>query len=147
MKKLLLTMIAIASVVLLSTISLPAGEIAFVVNKNSPLASGLTKQKIKDIFLGNVKFENNTKLIPLRQNDETLLKEFVEGFLDMTPTAYKNYWVKKVFAEGGSAPKAIENPHDITRYVWQNLGVIGYVRETELTEREKELLHVITIIK
>lgn len=124
-----------------------ADALVLVVNKNSSWATSLTKEKVKDIYLGNIKFENGAKIIPLGQKDETLLKIFVERFLDMTLNEYKTYWVKKVFTEGGSSPKLFDDSHDIIKQIWSNPAVISYLWNVDLTEKENELVKVVTVLE
>jgi len=91
------------------------GEIVIVVNSKSTMAGNLTKQRIRDIYLGNEKFEGGTRIYPMGQKDDALLKLFAEKYLGMSQSEYKYYWVGKTFTDGDSAPKIIDNAHELVQ--------------------------------
>jgi hypothetical protein len=122
-------------------------KIVIIVNGKSTLAGSLTKQRIKDIYLGNEKFEGGMRIYPMGQQDDELLKLFLEKYIGMTLSEYQYYWVGKTFTDGVSAPKLIDGSHEIVKNVWTYVGGIGFMWAADLTEKEKELVTVVTLTK
>lgn len=120
-------------------------EIVVIVNEKSPLFLLLKKGKkkallekdLKNIYLGKVKFWGKTKILLVNQKDKKIFKAFLKKFIGITYTSYKNYWVKKVFTEGGSAPKIKAKSEDVVEYVSENKGGIGYLWKDDLTGEEE----------
>lgn len=140
MKKLLFTVFAI--LFLCSYIMAEEKNIVIIVNANSPLGTKIPMAKISDIYTGKIKFEGKTKLFPANHKETKIFEDFLEKFVNMTSTAYKNHWVKKVFAEGGSAPRIVEKPDEMVKYVSENEGAIGYLWESDLTGKEEGIKRV-----
>lgn len=140
MKKLFFLSFAI--LLLCSYVSAEEKNIVLIVNANSPLGTNISAEKIKDIYTGKIKFEGKTKLSPANHKEEKILEGFLGKFVGMTSTAYKNHWVKKVFSEGGSAPKIVETAGEMVKYVLENEGGIGYLWESDLTGKEEGIKRV-----
>ena len=134
MKKLLFAILAV--LFLSSYIQAGEGKIAIIVNANSPLGNNISMDKVRDIYTGKIKFEGKTKIQPANQKDKGLFDEYLGKFVGMDANAYKNHWVKKVFAEGGAPPLIIGSSKDVIKYVSENDGGIGYVWEGDLTGNE-----------
>lgn len=108
-------------------------RIVMIANKNSVFRPAINADEIKDIYLGNEKFKNKVKILPVNRKDKKIFDEFVTRFLEMTPTSYKNHLVKTVFAGGWSAPKVMEKAEEVIKFVSENAGGMGYVWNTELS--------------
>lgn len=122
-------------------------EIVVIVNSKSPLSGKITATKLKEIYLGNVKFERKVKLLPANQTGLEIFERFLKEFIDMTSTAYKTQWVKKIFSEGGSSPKVQSTPEDVVKYVSGNEGALGYLWESDLTGKEEGIIKLGIAVK
>lgn len=114
-----------------------AKDIVVIVNAKSPLGGKITAEKLKEIYTGKVKFEGKTKLVPADSKDSATQKAFLDKFIGMSAGAYKSNWVKKMFAQGGMAPKSIENAGGMVKHVSENAGGIGYLWDSDLTGEEE----------
>lgn len=110
-------------------------EISIIAGIKSPLPDKISINDIKEIYLGNKKLKDKVKLVPLNHKDKIIFDAFITKYLSMTTTAYKNYWVKKVFSGEGSAPKLMEKTEDVITFISQNEGAIGYIRSSDMKEK------------
>lgn len=103
-----------------------AGDIAVVVNASGPLVNA-TKADVIDIYLGEKRFWNGFKVVPLLYPEGSMKEAFLMETVGMTPKGYKLYWTRKVFQEGLPIPKTYDQPADIVKTVISEKGGIGFL--------------------
>jgi len=147
MKKLLFLLVAIF---FLCPFIMAQGEkevkkIIVIVNAKSPLfdllkvdkKNALSAVDLKRIYKVETLFWKDVKILPVHQKDKKIFETFLAKFVDMSPTTYKNFLVKKVMENGVSAPKVVENVEELIKYISENVGAIGYLWDSDLTGEEK----------
>lgn len=110
----------------LSASMVHALDIAVVVNASGPLVNA-TKADVIDIYLGEKRFWNGVKIIPVLYPEGSVKEGFLMETVGMTPKGYKLHWTRKVFQEGLSIPKTYDQPADIVKTVLSEKGGIGFL--------------------
>jgi len=85
----------------------------------------LTREEVKEVFLGDKTFSASTKLIPL--DNLSVRDGFLGKVLNLTAAKYESIWTKKAFRDGLNPPKALENDNAVIEYVRRTAGAVGYV--------------------
>ncbi|MBU0996043.1 MAG: hypothetical protein KJ737_26405 [Proteobacteria bacterium] len=97
--------------------------------------STLTKNDIKDIFMGKKKKWAGGKAITLTVNDQAdLQKNFTKAYLRKTPAQFINFWKYQIFVGNGNLPKFFTDENQLIDYIEKSEGAIGYIS----TEPSKE---------
>ncbi|MDY0362870.1 MAG: substrate-binding domain-containing protein [Desulforegulaceae bacterium] len=118
-------------------ISLFAGEVIIIVNKNVS-ESKLSASEIKDIFLGEkTSWQDNKKVNFVILKDSEVHREFLEKYVDKTPMGYNSFWKKLVFVGKGKAPTSFSSAKELVDYVAKTDGAIGYISSEEKTAEVK----------
>lgn len=117
----------------LSIVKVYALEIVVIVNSSGPLINA-TEANITDIYLGDKRFEDAVKIIPLLLPEGAIKETFLKEAVNMTPKDYKLYWTKKLFQEGIPIPKTVDHPADIVNIVRTNEGGIGFLPKEMLKD-------------
>lgn len=103
-----------------------AVDIAVVVNASGPLVD-MTKEDIRDIYLGDRRFEGNVKITPFNYPEGPVRDAFLRGVVGMSPKGYRLHWARKVFREGLAIPRVLDRAGDVIRMVRTDRGGIGYL--------------------
>lgn len=103
-----------------------AAEIAVIVNASGPLVSAIERD-IADIYLGEKRFQEGIKIVPLLSPEGSVKEAFLKETLGMTQKEYKLYWTRKIFQEGTPLPKTPAGPADIINTVKETEGAIGFL--------------------
>lgn len=107
------------------------GEIAVIVNEDGPI-TGISRDDIKDIYVGDMRFSKGVALLPINYREGPVRDAFIGEVVGMGPKEYRFYWVKKVFQEGLLAPSARNSPASVISSVREKRGAIGYLPRSEL---------------
>jgi len=86
-----------------------AEKLLVVVHKDSPIAV-ISKNDVKNIFLGNVTFwGDNVPLVPIVRDVRTAAGQALfADLLNMAPTRFRQYWQSRQLAGRGVAPQTTE---------------------------------------
>ena len=117
-------------------------NIIIITHQKSPIDNKISSDTLKDIFTGKIKYITKIKLLPANMKEKELYETFLKKYISMSPTAYKNYWVKKVFAEGGNAPKIVEDNDVMIKYITENPGAVGYIWEKSLDKKNENIKQI-----
>jgi len=120
-------------VFLLFASNLHAVEIVVIVNEAGPLVN-LSAPNIRDIYLGEKRFEGDIKISATNYSEGPIKDVFFTAVLKMTSKEYRLYWTKKLFQAGGTAPMVMNNPQNIIETVRKTKGAIGYVAKEDLKD-------------
>ncbi len=116
-----------------------ADDLIIISNKNV-LQDTLSRQNIKDIFLGKkTTWDDNTKIIFVILKNGDLHKRFLKEYTAKTPTQYNRYWKKLVFSGKGKRPKHFDTEANLLQYVKTVGGAIGYVSSETQTDEIKKI--------
>lgn len=121
-----------------------AAEIAVIVNASGPLVDA-GERDIADIYLGNKRFQDAVKIVPLLYPEGSVKEAFLKDTLRMTPKDYKLYWTKKIFQEGTPLPKTPAGIPEIINTVKEIEGAIGFLPRDML--KDLSGIKVIKVIK
>lgn len=113
---------------------------AIVVNKKNPIDT-IKSIMVKRIFLGkSTKWPFGPRITPIDQHPKSAIRgEFSSSILEMKVKKVLKYWVKEMIRGKGKPPKMTKEPHSIVSYVKNNIGAIGYIRKSAITEDLKVL--------
>ena len=120
-------------ILLLASLSLGVAQEAVVLVTHSAIAaSSMTKQKIAELYDGSSKLIGDTeaRLYTLPADHPATLS-FYKTVLNMTPQAFNQHWLKKMFAGGGSPPAKISSVQELIKVVSSTPGAVGFVSQSE----------------
>lgn len=107
--------------------SAPALEIAVVVHPRSPITQ-VSPAELKAIYLGETTYWNGERLVPVTfQRPSQLQVEFLERVVGVSGNAYKTYWIKRIFREGGIPPLRVSSVEEMVHLISQTPGAIGFI--------------------
>ncbi|MBF0102034.1 MAG: hypothetical protein HQK77_14115 [Desulfobacterales bacterium] len=123
----------------LVTHQIAEAEVIMICHKDISEQS-LNVTQIADIFLGKmVTWPNGDIIVVSTLNEGDLHNEFIELYLQKTPSQYKYYWKKMVFTGTGKHPKIFKTSTELLDFVSNTKGAIGYVNESDLKDSVKQL--------
>lgn len=122
---------SLASVCLMMLFSggLNASERGVLVVSDDVKITGLTKDQLAGIFLGQTTMWNSGRRINIGYStkDGERVEAFFQEYIGKSQRRFKKYWVKKVFAGYGIAPKLFSSNEKALEYVKRLEGVIVFV--------------------
>lgn len=86
----------------------------------------LTKDEVKDAFLGEKQLASGVRLILVDNSNEQ--EEFLSKFLELRKVKYESLWAKKSFSLGLSPPLTKMNDAETIETVKNTSGGVGYVK-------------------
>ena len=105
-----------------------AEDFIIIVNRDGPLIR-TDSDAVRDIYLGEKRFDGSTKLVPLNYPEGRLKQHFLAEVVGMSPKEYKHHWIRKIFQEGLAMPITIGGASEIIEYVAREKGAIAYLPE------------------
>ncbi|MDH5528367.1 MAG: hypothetical protein OEY97_13835 [Nitrospirota bacterium] len=104
-----------------------ASDIAVVVHPDSPMTQ-VSVTELRDIYLGEMTFWSGARLVPVTfQNQSPIQATFLQQVLGISGNAYKTYWIKRIFREGGIPPLRVSSVEEMMHLVAHTPGAIGFV--------------------
>ncbi len=114
------------SVFLLTSIAAQA-ELLIITNK-SVAQSSLSKQDIKDIFLGNKQYWTDKSKISFAVVGEgDVANSFFKTYLGMSTAQYNGLWSEKLYTGGKTLPKRFKSSKQVIDFISQTAGAIGFI--------------------
>jgi hypothetical protein len=98
-----------------------AGEIYVIVNPGLAVSEG----DVAEIYTGDKQFAGSVKIQPV--DNASLQKDFLAKVLQLSADKYNGLWTKKSFREGLTPPVMKSSDIEVTAFVRDNPGAIGYV--------------------
>lgn len=91
-------------------------------------ADDLPYQTMKGIFLGEIRFVGQVRVVPFTFEEGSEAERlFVEGCLGLTAEAFRVHWVRLVFREGVPPPRQVESPRGMVAAIAATPGGVGYL--------------------
>ena len=110
-----------------------AQDAAFVVNKDTKVAS-LTAEDVRNILLGTqIRFDDGTVVRLVIQTGGAVHEAVVRNFTRRSTDQFEKYWKKQVFTGKGIMPVQCASDAEVLDYVAKTPGAIGYVAKTSVT--------------
>ncbi|MBN2894390.1 MAG: hypothetical protein JXK05_00665 [Campylobacterales bacterium] len=112
---------------------------------NAAVPERIDKEHLEAILLGKVTLWENGKriLIAYSMDDPQKVDAFLTEYAGQGERRYKKYWVKKVFAGYGVAPKLFNDDAKALEYVLKTEGVMALVSmDVEAVPKELTILSV-----
>jgi len=121
-----------------------AGDIAVIANGGFPKDS-VDLNYLKKVYLGKKGNEGGLKIVPLDyQNNNPVKRDFVGKVLSSTVGKFQAYWLKKIFQEGKTPPKVMQDAQALVSTVRATKGAIGYLDAGDLKDKTGvKVLHLI----
>jgi ABC-type phosphate transport system substrate-binding protein len=118
--------------------SVQAGEVGVLLVGKEVSVRELSKNELASIFLGKkTNWEDGTRInIGYMINNSQKMEKFFEEYVGKSHRRFKKYWVKKVFAGYGIAPKLFRDVENAVDFVSRYKGGIAYVTLSEGTKLE-----------
>lgn len=121
MKSTILGFFSVTILALCVSQSAMAGDVVIISNPGTTISI----TEVRDIFIGEKQFSGNTKLVVI--DNKSLQSDFLAKFIKMDATKYNGIWTKKSFRDGLTPPAVKSGDAEVTEYVRQTPGAIGYV--------------------
>lgn len=117
-----------------------AESLVVIINPQSHL-SNLTRSQVINIYMGRQKkLTDKYFALPLDLNNSNKFKKkFYKVLLNKELPEINSYWARLIFSGQGSPPRQMDSYDDIRHTVLNNLGAIGYLPESELTNKLKRV--------
>jgi len=117
-------------------------EVVAVVSAKSSITS-LTKDQIKDIFLGKrTEFPDGSLAIPIDEVAGSAVRdEFYARFADMSPAQVRAHWSRIIFTGRGEPPKTAATGGEAKKLLLENHNIITYM-DVRLVDSSVRVLHV-----
>ncbi len=104
-----------------------ADDVIIICNK-SVSENSLTKQDIKNIFMGKkTRWNNDRKIVFVIMKESEVHKAFLQEYVGKDSFLYNNYWKKQVFIGRGKPPKSFKTEESLIDYITGTEGAIGYI--------------------
>ena len=109
--------------------SVEAGEIGVVLVGDEVSVEELTRNELANIFLGKkTNWEDGSRIsIGYMNNNSEKMERFFEEYIGQSHRRFKKYWVKKVFAGYGVAPKLFKDVEKALEFIKRFKGGIVLV--------------------
>ena len=108
--------------------SLNAKEEAYIIANINVPTSEISKEDVSYIFLGKKHFWGNDTRIQtayvLDKGEFSFI--FFNAYVEKTYKKFKRYWLKKIFAGYGAAPKSFKDSTSVIDFVSKHEGAIGF---------------------
>lgn len=105
------------------------GDIAVIAHPNAN-TNKLNKASVRDLYLGNRQYVENTRFIPLDQDASSQTRQtFYEQLIDKPENQLISHWSRLIFTGKGQAPISLAGDNSIIQFVQNNPNVIGYVNK------------------
>jgi len=126
---------AIVLLLLSAAAAAHAAEFKVIVNR-SVKSDALTRQQIADLFLKKTtRWADGSAAAPVDLPDTSTAREaFSKDVLGKPASAVKSYWNKQIFSGRDLPPLEKKTDAEVTAYVRETPGAIGYVADTTATE-------------
>ena len=133
------------SIVMAAVGWLQADEVGVVLVSDEVSVRELSKNELANIFLGKkTNWDDGTRISIGYMNDASKKTEaFFEEYIGQSHRRFKKYWVKKVFAGYGVAPKLFRDMEKAVEFLNRYKGGIAFVTVSD--ERELQGLQTVRI--
>lgn len=109
------------------TVMTAQAEVLIIANKSTAQAA-LDRQEIKDIFLCNKLYWNETSKITVATLIEgDTAKSFYSTYLGMSAIQFNGLWDEKLYTGGKPHPKRFKTQKQLVEFVSQTPGSIGFI--------------------
>ncbi len=116
-------------------------DLVIIANSSVP-ETRLTRQKLQDIFLGDIlNWSNGDKIILATLKNGETNDEFLKNIISRSSSQYNTYWRQIVFTGKGTPPQVFESENELIDFVASTKGAIGYTA----TQPENEDIKIIKI--
>ena len=113
-------------------------DILIIVNKDVPVSS-LTAEELKSIFLGEKVKWDDTHSITFVLLMTDIHEDFLKKYLGVNSAQYGQYWKKMIFTGRAKSPKAFNKAEELSDYIANTGGAIGYVPSKALNDKVKTI--------
>jgi ABC-type phosphate transport system substrate-binding protein len=122
----ILKFFSLATLILLSVSYASAMEMVVFVSENSPIKN-LSTDEVSDIFLGKKRYVESGLLTPVVYVEGIDSRAaFLREVLNVSHSAYRFHWMKRIFREGGRPPVEVISEAAAFEFVRSTSGGIGY---------------------
>ena len=112
-------------------------DVNIIVNAKAPV-SQISKEDIKEIFLGRkARWKDGQQIVVVTSKQHEVHKQFVIQYTDMTPFQFMSWWRRLLFTGKGLLPLSFKTEQELTEYIANNNGAIGYLSFRPQSDRVK----------
>ena len=129
-------------VLFLMTASASASADFHVVVHSKLKRSQISKDELRDIYLGNRTHWEDGKRIRAAQVDlPTVTEEFSMVILNLSVFQFESHWRRKLFSGQGLPPKKLMDDAAVISFVARNKGAIGFIK-SKMSSKDTKVLKV-----
>lgn len=116
-------------------------DVVVVVSQYSSLTN-LTKDQLKQIFLGYTDVIQGIVVIPIEPSDnDELVEEFHSKITGKSLSQIKAHWAKLVFSGISTPPKRVRTPEALKKLISDNVNTIGYI-DRKYVDKSVKIIYV-----
>jgi len=131
-----LLLAAVAAVWCVAAAPEPAPRDTLVIVSNHVFpASKLTREEVRDIYLGRRMIEQYLRIRPIDQSDQAIRTAFLQAIVGLSKPAYIDHWNRLLFQQGGLPPLLKDSPDELVSELLKLDGSIGYLWEEDAEGR------------
>ena len=86
----------------------------------------LTREDIREIFLGEKQFTGSVKIVPV--DNRTAQTTFLSNVVKIDSSRYNTNWTKKGFRDGLAQPVVKSGDAEVINFIKSTTGAVGYVK-------------------
>jgi len=101
----------------------------------------LSRDAVQEIFLGRkTRWSDGRKIVLATLKEGRAHEVFLWRYVGKTPHQFRNYWKAQVFTGRGASPAAFASPDELSEFVKNTSGAIGYLPAGAYQSRLKNVL-------
>jgi hypothetical protein len=135
----------ITSMVLLLSAGVTFAEEVLVVASKELAEASLTKDQIREAFLGNpIRSSSGVSIqaFDRKRCPELLRERFYRSILGMGSTQLKSYWSQQIFTGRSFPPKTLDDLDSVKKELNANVGSISFISRSEFDQSLKPLFKI-----
>ncbi|MGR6870890.1 phosphate ABC transporter substrate-binding protein [Pseudomonas sp. HK3] len=125
-----LTFKLLATLTLISCVSIAHAGAVVVASKNSPISASNENDVVK-AFLGKKKDLNGVSVVPIDQGEGNPARtDFYTNIIKKSEAQLKSYWSRLIFTGKGQAPQVVGGDSEVKNMLSSSPNIIGYIDES-----------------
>jgi len=111
------------------TVATQEAEIPYVVVVHpSNTSAGISRQDLKDIYLGRKKrWTDGREIVPVTLQGGRAHRLFIEENTGRVPEKFSAFWTQQLYSGRGTPPRSFSIEEQVLIFILSNPGAIGYV--------------------
>lgn len=132
------------TILIMGILNTPAWADIFVIAHKDSVINALTLTELKELYLGNRKFVDKVRVLPLDQAyNEPTRQLFYSQVIKIDQSQLISHWSKLIFTGKGQSPESLLSDQSILDFVSSNPSTIGYIKKEAIDNSVKVIYQAI----